>query len=111
MAADRNTPATPSKSGDVVAPGIVTEEVSKIESADVEPESEEVVNYRKVDGIRYLGTANVKQYSKDDLQKLGFENAESGVEWSASNDFFVSKSEFNAAALRAIVAQDDFEAV
>lgn len=87
-----------------------TAETTTSTAAAVVDIDDDDVNWREVEGIRYTGTADYKQYSAEDLKILGFDAAEEGVEWTPTIRE-LPKKHFNAASLRAIVAQSDFEAI
>ncbi|UYL85318.1 hypothetical protein SEA_HAGER_25 [Microbacterium phage Hager] len=74
----------------------------------VETTETDVPKMSDLDGIRYVGIANVKTITKADLEILGVEDPKSDLVWDASNGKVVSTKEFNAATRDALLALPDF---
>lgn len=60
---------------------------------------EPVPTMKELDGVRYIGTADVRIITTADGQDLS---------WSVDNEFFVSKTEINAATRDFLATQSDF---
>ncbi|QLF84506.1 hypothetical protein SEA_RIE18_24 [Microbacterium phage Rie18] len=76
--------------------------------SDVETTEADVPKMSDLDGIRYVGIANVKTITKADLEILGVEDPKGDLVWDGSNGKVVSTKEFNAATRDALLALPDF---
>lgn len=77
-------------------------------AAPAESEPSEVPKMAELDGIRYVGMADTKRLTKNDLVSLGVENPQSDLVWDASNGKVVPTKEFNAATRDVLLANSDF---
>jgi hypothetical protein len=62
-------------------------------------------------GVQYTGFADVKIFTKDDLIKLGVQDPQTDLKWSRENDFWIPKSDLNAATVDALIKQPNFRTV
>ncbi|QPL15038.1 hypothetical protein SEA_HAUNTER_24 [Microbacterium phage Haunter] len=74
----------------------------------IETTEADVPKMSDLDGIRYVGIANVKTITKADLEILGVEDPKGDLVWDGSNGKVVSTKEFNAATRDALLALPDF---
>lgn len=65
--------------------------------AAVEHTEEDIPKMADLGGIRYVGMADSKTITKDDLIALGAEDPKGDLVWDASNGKVVPTKEFNAA--------------
>lgn len=116
MATSRTSPTAGEASGDVnteplqIAPPLEVSEtgVDPANLAGAEP-SQEGVHLKDIDGVRYIGTSDVRGFTVADFASVGVE-AKDDLTWSSENDHFVPKSEINAATLAWLVSESDFRA-
>lgn len=71
----------------------------------------EVPKMSELTGIRYVGVADKKSFTTEDLQALGVEDPKEPLEWADWNGKVVETSQFNAATRDALLALPDFKAV
>ena len=73
--------------------------------ADVEgTDAAETPTMAELDGIRYVGMADVKTLTKQDLVSLGAEEPKGDLTWDAGNGKVVRTKEFNASTRDALLA-------
>lgn len=74
---------------------------------------DEVPTMADLAGIRYVGMADVKTLSTNDLVAMGVAGGppKGDLRWDASNGFVVQTGEFNAATRDVLLANKDFVAV
>lgn len=66
---------------------------------------------KDIKGIKYLGSADIKIFSAEDLVRLGAENPKGPLEWNPRNLHIVPSSEWNASTRDAVLADSDFVGV
>lgn len=73
--------------------------------------TEAVPTMRELEGVRYIGTSNVREISAEALAGAGIEDAKGDLRWSSENEFFVPASDLNAATRDFLASQTDFDIV
>lgn len=100
-------------SGDVT-PVIAVNGAEPNTDAPKEPSGEKTVEetpkMSELKGIRYVGMADVKTLTKDDLTAISGKEAKGDLVWSAENGKVVPTEEFNAATRDALLADPNFVA-
>ena len=66
---------------------------------------------KELTGVKYSGVADRKIFTTADLEKLGAENAQTNLEWSADNGFVVPITDLNASTVDALIKLPGFTAV
>ena len=105
----RDNDGTPS--GDVtpvVAVNGATPDVSDAVAPSGETTEENMPKMSELQGIKYVGMADVKSVTAYDLQSMGVEDPKGDLTWSADNGFIVPTSEFNAATRDKLLSNKDF---
>ena len=74
--------------------------VAEVEGAD----AVETPTMAELGGIRYIGMADTKTLTKQDLESLGAEEPKGDLSWDASNDKIVPTKEFNASTRDVLLA-------
>lgn len=69
-----------------------------------EAEPAETPKMSDLGGIRYVGMADVKTLTKQDLESLGAEEPKGDLTWDASNSKVVPTKEFNASTRDVLLA-------
>lgn len=69
---------------------------------------EDIPKMSDIEGIRYVGMADHKTITKEDLATLGVEDAKGDLVWDASNGKVVPTKEFNAATRDALLELPGF---
>jgi hypothetical protein len=95
------------------APVIAVNGVEPDVSDPVGPVEDEIPNMSDLAGIRYVGMADVKVLTTNDLVAMGVAGGppKGDLRWDASNGFIVQTGEFNAATRDVLLANKDFVAV
>lgn len=78
--------------------------------AAVQASTEDVPKMSELTGIRYVGIADIRSLTTEDLESMGAENPKGDLEWSASNGKLVAASDINASTRDALLADPDFVA-
>lgn len=72
------------------------------------PETNDIPKMAEISSVKYIGTADVKELSKVDLERIGVE-AKADLVFNAGNDHRVSVSEINASTRDFLASQSDFD--
>lgn len=73
--------------------------------------TDDIPKMSELTGIRYVGMADARNLSVEDLVSMGAENPKGDLSWSADlNGKLVSASEINASTRDALLADPDFVA-
>lgn len=88
----------------------VEPDTSDAKTAEVHTTNEDVPKMSELTGIKYVGVADVRSITAEDLQSLGDENPKGDLVWSAHNNFTVPTKDFSAATRDALLADPDFVA-
>lgn len=75
-------------------------EVATVEGTD----AAETPTMAELDGIRYIGMADTKTLTKQELESLGAEEPKGDLTWDASNGKVVPTKEFNASTRDVLLA-------
>lgn len=78
--------------------------VDEVEGTD----AAETPTMAELGGIRYIGMADTKTLTKQDLESLGAEEPKGDLSWDASNGKVVPTKEFNASTRDVLLAIPDF---
>lgn len=92
----------------VVAVNGVEPDTSEPTTSAAEETAEGAPKMAELVGIRYVGQANTRRISMEDLEVLGVENPKQDLEWTSDNGKVVPTEEFNAATRDALLALPDF---
>jgi hypothetical protein len=91
----------------------MAEKNTNVEPLPTPPEEDfETVRMMDIEGVRYVGRADVKTLTVADLESVGVVNPKGDLRWSAEdNQHFVPKNQFNASTLDWFLTQPDFSVV
>jgi hypothetical protein len=104
MATEDQEQAVPAEANGTVS---VAPDLRAAPQDDTLPPVETVPTMKDLLGVRYTGTANTRNLSQIDLERVGVES-KGDLVWSADNDWFVIADELNAATRDFLATQPDF---
>lgn len=77
---------------------------------EVETTAADIPKMTELNGIRYVGYADRRYLSVEDLQSLGVDEPKESLEWAAHNGKVVQTSQFNAQTRDILLGMKDFVA-
>ena len=72
---------------------------------------EDVPNMSDLQGVQYVGTADVKILNSEDFNRIGIEGDHAELRWSAENGHFIESKHVSAAQRDWFATQEDFVVV
>ena len=105
---DSNDGAPSGTATPVIAVNGTEPDTSEAASPTGETTAEGAPKMSELSGIRYVGAADSRIISMEDLESLGVENPKGDLVWNGDNSKVVPTEEFNAATRDALLALPDF---